>query len=103
MLKSRFPILRYSRPFHCSTQANLFKAFCTLHNFIAFNEIPLKQQIPQLSEVKLRSQATDSLVKAQLPLVSPREQKRKGDEMRDRIAEAMWVDYNQVIRSRRFR
>ena len=100
ILKSRFKILKTAAGYDKQVLAAIFNAVCCLHNFITANGIPINHRKPRLSVEKCQQQVTASLLPQ--PVLSAGQRKKKGEEMRDKIANEMWRSYQALMRSRRF-
>jgi len=99
--KKRFPILRLGIPLQSvSDQKKLIRALAALHNFIRLSDP--EADLPLLDPVSadivdamriLSADVSDIEVDVQMP--------GGGSVHRDRIAGALWLQYQQVIRRRR--
>lgn len=89
VLKKRFPIIRSTtEPFYsCETQSDIFLACCILHNFLLDEDRDNELEEEVLNEILNSTQEEETHV--------PREIDDRGEEIRTRILNEMWSDYNE--------
>ncbi|KIN99393.1 hypothetical protein M404DRAFT_30450 [Pisolithus tinctorius Marx 270] len=99
VIKCRFRILSLVPPFNLRTQAQLPAALCTLHNFIRIHD-PFEGKLPEDFGAPF-----DAGVQGGDGLEGPSVLEGNGEHpeaciLHDQIAEAMWIDYQAILRER---
>ncbi|KAJ9539206.1 hypothetical protein OSB04_031939 [Centaurea solstitialis] len=89
VLKKRFPIIRSTtEPFYsCETQSDIFLACCILHNFLLDEDRDEELEEEVLQEVLNATQEEDTNAPIGID--------DRGEQIRNRIANEMWSDYNE--------
>ncbi len=102
VLKQRFRILRLAPAYKYPIQARVPAAACAIHNFISCHD-PIEGNLPgdiDLEVEEAREANAADISDAPALEVASEASKARHDARRDRIATAMWNQYQGILRER---